>query len=70
MAEQRERDFIKLAEITGSSKLHITFRHLIPNVMYTIMVYFTLIIGVSIIIEANLSFLGLGIRPPEPAWAS
>ena len=41
MAEQRERDFIKLAEITGSSKLRIIFRHLIPNVMNTIMVYLT-----------------------------
>jgi len=64
----RERDFIKLAEVTGASKLRVIFRHLIPNVMNTVMVFFTLIVGVSIIIEANLSFLGVGVPPPEPAW--
>ena len=64
----RERDFIKLAEVTGISTFRIIFRHLLPNVMNTVMVFFTLIVGVSIIIEANLSFLGVGVPPPEPAW--
>ena len=64
----RERDFIRLAEVNGVSKVRIIARHLIPNVMNTVTVFFTLIVGVAIIIEANLSFLGLGIRPPNPAW--
>ncbi len=64
----RERDFVRLAEVNGVSKLHIIFRHLLPNVMNTVMVFFTLIVGVAIIIEANLSFLGVGVPPPEPAW--
>ena len=64
----RERDFIRLAEVNGVSKMRIMMRHLIPNVMNTVIVFFTLIVGVAIIIEANLSFLGLGIRPPNPAW--
>ena len=64
----RERDFIRLAEVNGVSKMRIMARHLIPNVMNTVIVFFTLIVGVAIIIEANLSFLGLGIRAPNPAW--
>jgi peptide/nickel transport system permease protein len=64
----RERDFVRLAEVNGVSKLQIIMRHLLPNVMNTVMVFFTLIVGVAIIIEANLSFLGVGVPPPEPAW--
>ena len=64
----RERDFVRLAEVNGVSKINIILRHLLPNVMNTVMVFFTLIVGVAIIIEANLSFLGVGVPPPEPAW--
>jgi peptide/nickel transport system permease protein len=64
----RERDFVRLAEVNGVSKFDIIRRHLLPNVMNTVMVFFTLIVGVAIIIEANLSFLGVGVPPPEPAW--
>jgi len=64
----RERDFVKLAEITGVNKLRIIWRHIIPNVMNTVMVVFSLQIGVAVIIEASLSFLGVGVPPPEPSW--
>lgn len=64
----RERDFVKLAEINGVSKLRIIWRHIIPNVMNTVMVIFSLQIGVAVIIEASLSFLGVGVPPPEPSW--
>jgi len=64
----RERDFIKLAEINGVRKLRIIWRHIIPNVMNTVMVVFSLQIGVAVIIEASLSFLGVGVPPPEPSW--
>jgi peptide/nickel transport system permease protein len=64
----RERDFVKLAEINGVGKTRIIFRHLIPNVMNTVMVLFSLQVGVAVIIEASLSFLGVGVPPPEPSW--
>jgi peptide/nickel transport system permease protein len=64
----REREFVKLAEINGVRKLRIIRRHLLPNVMNTVMVLFSLQVGVAIIIEASLSFLGVGVPPPEPSW--
>lgn len=64
----RERDFVKLAEINGIGRLTIIWRHLIPNVMNTVMVLFSLQVGVAVIIEASLSFLGFGVPPPEPSW--
>jgi peptide/nickel transport system permease protein len=64
----RERDFVRLAEINGVGKLTIIRRHLIPNVMNTVMVLFSLQVGVAVIIEASLSFLGVGVPPPEPSW--
>jgi peptide/nickel transport system permease protein len=64
----RERDFVRLAEINGIGKFTIIRRHLIPNVMNTVMVLFSLQVGVAVIIEASLSFLGVGVPPPEPSW--
>jgi peptide/nickel transport system permease protein len=64
----RERDFVKLAEINGVTRLRIICRHIIPNVMNTVMVVFSLQVGVAVIIEASLSFLGVGVPPPEPSW--
>ena len=64
----REREFVKLAEIAGASKLRVIGRHILPNVMNTTMVLASLTIGVVIIAEASLSFLGVGVPPPQPAW--
>jgi peptide/nickel transport system permease protein len=64
----REREFIKLAEIAGASKVRVILRHILPNVMNTTMVLASLTVGVVIIAEASLSFLGVGVPPPEPAW--
>lgn len=64
----RERPFVQLAQVTGASTLRIIWRHIVPNVMNTVMVLFSLTIGVAIIIEASLSFLGVGVPPPKPAW--
>jgi peptide/nickel transport system permease protein len=64
----REREFVKLAEVNGIGKLTIIRRHLLPNVMNTVMVLFSLQVGVAVIIEASLSFLGVGVPPPEPSW--
>jgi peptide/nickel transport system permease protein len=64
----RERPFVQLAQVTGASSLRIIRRHILPNVVNTVMVLFSLTIGVAIIIEASLSFLGVGVPPPKPAW--
>jgi peptide/nickel transport system permease protein len=66
----REREYVKLAEIAGASKLRVILRHILPNVMNTTMVLASLTVGVVIIAEASLSFLGVGVPPPEPAWGS
>ena len=66
----RERDFVKLSEATGASNLRIMWKHLLPNVMNTTMVLFSLTVGVAIIIEASLSFLGVGVPEPTPTWGS
>src|SRR5207253_1451693 len=66
----REREFIKLAEIAGASRLRVIRRHVLPNVLNSAMVLASLTIGVVIIAEASLSFLGVGVPPPEPAWGS
>ena len=65
-----QRDFIARARVSGASDLRIMFRHLLPNVMPTLIVLLTLQVGWVIIVEASLSFLGAGIPPPTPAWGS
>jgi peptide/nickel transport system permease protein len=64
----REREYVQLAEIAGASPLRVILRHILPNVLNTAMVLASLTIGVVIIAEASLSFLGVGVPPPEPAW--
>jgi peptide/nickel transport system permease protein len=66
----REREFVKLAEIAGGSRTRVIIRHILPNVLNSTMVLASLTIGVVIIAEASLSFLGVGVPPPEPAWGS
>ena len=66
----REREFIKLAEIAGAGRTRVILRHILPNVLNSTMVLASLTIGVVIIAEASLSFLGVGVPPPEPAWGS
>jgi peptide/nickel transport system permease protein len=64
----REREYVKLAEIAGASKWRVIKRHILPNVMNTATVLASLTVGVVIIAEASLSFLGVGVPPPQPAW--
>lgn len=58
------------ARLLGASDLRIMFRHILPNVFAPIIVLASLTLGVAILIEAGLSFLGLGVQPPTPAWGS
>jgi peptide/nickel transport system permease protein len=64
----RERDFVRLAQVAGIGNTRIILRHIVPNVLNTWMVLASLTVGVVIITEASLSFLGLGVPPPTPAW--
>jgi peptide/nickel transport system permease protein len=64
----RHRDFIALAQVRGCSHGRIMFAYILPNVMNTFMVLLTLHVGVVILAEASLSFLGAGIPPPTPSW--
>jgi len=64
----RQRDFVALARVRGCSAMRIMLTHILPNVLNTFMVLVTLNIGVVIIAEASLSFLGAGIPPPTPTW--
>jgi peptide/nickel transport system permease protein len=64
----KQRDFVALAKVRGCSSARIMLTHILPNVLNTFMVLVTLNIGVVIIAEASLSFLGAGIPPPTPTW--
>ncbi len=64
----KEREFVRLAIVAGCSKWTIMRRHILPNVINSAIVLGTLMLGVVIITEASLSFLGVGVPPPEPAW--
>lgn len=64
----KERDFVRLAIVAGCSKWTIMRRHILPNVANSAIVLATLMLGVVIVAEAALSFLGVGVPPPKPAW--
>jgi peptide/nickel transport system permease protein len=64
----REREFVEAARALGFSTFRIIFRHLLPNAMPPLIVAASLGIGNTIVLEAGLSFLGLGLQPPTPSW--
>ena len=64
----RERDFVRLAIVAGCSKWAIMRKHILPNVVNSSIVLATLMLGVVVVVEASLSFLGVGVPPPQPAW--
>jgi peptide/nickel transport system permease protein len=64
----KERDFVRLAIVAGCSKRTIMKRHILPNVLNSAVVLGTLMLGVVVVTEAALSFLGVGVPPPKPAW--
>ena len=66
----KQSDYIDLARTAGCSSLDIMFRHVLPNVAASLIILATLQVGTVIIIEASLSFLGVGVPPPTAAWGS
>lgn len=63
-----EREFIEAARAIGASPLRILMRHLIPHLIPTVLVYGTLGIATTVLFEATLSFLGVGVQPPTASW--
>ena len=64
----KEEQFIEAARTIGASRARIIFRHLVPNVLSVVIVYLTLTIPSVMLFEAFLSFLGLGVEPPDVSW--
>ncbi|HEV2529339.1 MAG TPA: ABC transporter permease [Thermomicrobiales bacterium] len=64
----KQRDFVLAAEASGATSWRIIVRHIIPNVVGVVIVLWSLAVGGVIIYESALSFLGLGVQPPNPSW--
>ena len=64
----REKEFIEASIAQGAGPLRVMFSELLPNIMSSVLVFFTLIIANNIVLEAALSFLGAGVQPPTPSW--
>jgi len=66
----REKEFVEAAIGQGAGPLRVMFSDLLPNIASTVLVFFTLIIAANILTEAGLSFLGAGVRLPDPSWGN
>ena len=64
----REEEFVTAALASGASSARVMFRHILPNVMPTILTFASLTVSGNIMAESGLSFLGLGVPPPTPSW--
>lgn len=67
---QTTREYVTAARAVGATHARIIARHLLPNVIHTTLVLISLRFGYLVVMEASLSFLGLGVQPPTPAWGS
>lgn len=66
----KENEYVMAARSVGVGHIGIMFRHILPNCFSPLIVQMTMMMGLAILIEASLSFLGLGIKPPSAAWGS
>jgi peptide/nickel transport system permease protein len=66
----KQNEYVVAARSIGAGRIAVMFRHILPNCLSPLIVQVTLVIGLAILIEATLSFLGLGIKPPTAAWGS
>ena len=64
----REKDYVLAATCVGASHRRIVFKHIIPNILSSMIVLATTRVATAVLTESSLSFLGLGIRPPTPSW--
>jgi peptide/nickel transport system permease protein len=66
----REKEFVEAARSQGAGPFRIMFTEVLPNLASTLLVFFTLLIANAVLLEAALSFLGAGVRPPNPSWGT
>lgn len=66
----REREFIISARATGAARTRIMFSHILPNLLSIILINLAIDIGIIILVEASLSFLGFGVQPPQATWGN
>lgn len=66
----KEKDFVSAARAVGASDKRLIFRHILPNALSPVFVAATFGVAGAILIESGLSFLGLGVQPPEPSWGN
>jgi len=70
MISEKTKEYVEAAQALGESDIKIIFKEILPNIIHSLLVLATLRVGFFIILEASLSFLGLGIQPPTPVWGS
>jgi len=66
----REHEYVSAARVLGASHAHIIAKHILPNIMAPLLVFTTFQVPSRILAEATLSFVGLGVQPPEPSWGN
>jgi peptide/nickel transport system permease protein len=66
----KERDFVLAAKAIGASDFRVIFRHILPNALSPVFVSATFGVAGAILVESGLSFLGLGVQPPDPSWGN
>ena len=66
----REKEFVEAARAQGMGSWRIMLSEILPNIASTILVFFPLLVANAILLEAALSFLGAGVRPPNPSWGT
>jgi ABC-type dipeptide/oligopeptide/nickel transport system permease subunit len=70
MLSEKTKEYVAAARAVGQSDLAIIVAEILPNIFHSVLVLATLRLGFMIVMEASLSFLGLGVQPPTPAWGS
>ena len=65
-----ERDFILAEKSLGASNFRVLFKHILPHLLSSVIVFGTLGISTTVLLEATLSFLGIGVQPPTPSWGN
>lgn len=66
----KNREYVEAARVIGARDRRVIFRHILPNVTPIVIVWASLVIPALILVEASLSFLGLGVQPPTPSWGN
>lgn len=66
----KSREYVEAARVVGASDRRVIFRHILPNVAPIMIVWGSLVIPALILVEASLSYLGLGVQPPTPSWGN